>query len=395
MDLRGQLPTLAPVSAKIRLSILSTAVVDALGFPNEFTERFMVDFLSEMKTNPLFRFVPAGSWTDDTSMMLCLAQSISSVGGFSGADQMKRYERWRTEGYLSSAGFCFDIGVQIGRAIGIFSSFQEGDHARAFRQIRTELGGEMNSGNGSLMRILPIGLVCWRNVDEGKAWARKCSQTTHPNTICVEACQLWTCLIMKILAEMDRLQQTSNAEEETTLSKLYLLDEINKFPFTDRKLRDALTVPEGVGLQPLDTEGLEMWYCQHHPLLRLIASTQTSVATTSRDPSFPYTIPPVQSLSSSGYVLNTIVAALYCFFATKTFEEGALMAVNLCDDADTVGAVYAGLAGCWYAGEKGSEKAERHFGSERVTRWMEALKKRELVEQVAEDLVVYESTKSS
>lgn len=393
MDLRGQHPTFAPISTKIRLSILSTAVVDALGFANEFEKRFMVDFLSEMKPNRLFRFVPAGSWTDDTSMMLCLAQSISAVGGSDGADQMKRYEKWRTEGHLSSVNFCFDVGIQISRAIGIFSSF-EGDHDRAFSQIRSELGGEMNSGNGSLMRILPIGLVCWRNVDEGKAWARECSQTTHPNTMCVEACQMWTCLIMKILEEMNKAQ---NAEEGTTLSKLSLLEEISKFPFTDRKLREALTVPEGVApqSQSSDREGLEMWYRQHHPLLRLIASTQTPMASTPRDPSFPYNIPPVQSLSSSGYVLNTIVAALYCFFATRTFEEGALMAVNLCDDADTVGAVYAGLAGCWYAGEKGSDKAEQLFWSKRMTQWMGALKKRELVEQIAEDLVIFESTKSS
>jgi len=59
---------------------------------------------------------------------------------------------------------------------------------------------------------------------------------------------------MKILEEMNKLQQTSNAEEGTTLSKLHLLEEIAKFPFTDRKLREALTVPEGVGPQPSDGE---------------------------------------------------------------------------------------------------------------------------------------------
>jgi ADP-ribosylglycohydrolase len=380
--LRGQHPTFAPIPTKIRLSTLSTAVVDALGFANEFQRRFNVDFLSEMKANRYFSFIPAGSWTDDTSMMLCLAQSIAAVGGCDGADQMKRYARWRDEGYLSSVGHCFDVGVQIGRAIGIFSSFEE-DHDAAFSQIKNELGEERNSGNGSLMRILPVGLVCWRDVDRGKAWARECSQTTHPNTMCVEACQLWTCLIMRILQEMDRMQQ-HEGERTWALSKLDLLEEINKFPFTDSKLREALTVP--------DTRDEETWFYQHHPLLRLISTTQTPNASTPpTDPSFPYTIPLVKSLSSSGYVLNTIVAALYCFFATRTFEEGALMAVNLCDDADTVGAVYAGLAGCWYAGEKGSEDAERLFWSKRVVQWMEAMKAKELVEQVAEELVIYES----
>ena len=398
MDLRGQHPTIAPIAAKIRLSILSTAVVDALGFANEFKRRFMGDFLSEMKPNQLFTSIPAGSWTDDTSLMLCLARSISTVGGSDGVDQMKRYEKWKNEGYLSSVGYCFDVGTQIGRAIDIFSSFaiEDGDRALAFHQIKGELGGEMRSGNGSLMRILPIGLVCWRNVDEGKAWARECSQTTHPNTMCVEACQLWTCLIMKILQEVNKSQHSS-AEGTPTLSKLDLLEEISKFPFTDSKLREALTVPDGVAKpSPPDGEDLEGWFCQHHPLARLIVKTQTPMASTpTKDPSFPYTIPPVESLSSSGYVLSTIVAALYSFFATRTFEEGALMAVNLCDDADTVGAVYAGLAGCWYAGEKGSEKAKQLFWSKRVLQWEKDLKKKELVEQIAEELVNFESKKLS
>ena len=347
-----------------------------------------------MKPSRLFKSIPAGSWTDDTSMMLCLARSISTVGGSDGADQMKLYVRWKNEGYLSSVGYCFDVGSQINRAIGIFSSFGE-DHDVAFHQIRIDLGGEMNSGNGSLMRILPIGLVCWRNVNEGKAWARECSQTTHPNTMCVEACQLWTCLIMKILDEMNKLQQQHSNAEESTLSKLCLLEEISKFPFTNRRLREALTVPDGEAKPVADAEVVERWFYQHHPLLRLIATTQTPMAGTPvKNPSFPYNIPPVESLSSSGYVLNTLVAALYCFFATRTFEEGALMAVNLCDDADTVGAVYAGLAGCWYAGEKESEKAGQLFWTERVIRWMEAIRKKELVEQIAEELAIYERKKS-
>src|SRR6266550_5177690 len=96
------------------------------------------------------------------------------------------------------------------------------------------------------MRILPIGLVYWQNVDEAKAWAKECSQTTHPNTMCVEACQLWTCLIMKILGEVNKMQQSPNAGDGTpALSKLGLLEEISKFPLTDNKLREALTVPEG------------------------------------------------------------------------------------------------------------------------------------------------------
>jgi ADP-ribosyl-[dinitrogen reductase] hydrolase len=52
----------------------------------------------------------AGQWTDDTSMALCLATSLVECQGFDVRDQMERYVRWRDEGYLSSTGYCFDIG---------------------------------------------------------------------------------------------------------------------------------------------------------------------------------------------------------------------------------------------------------------------------------------------
>lgn len=57
-------------------------------------------------------------------------------------------------------------------------------------------------------------------------------------------------------------------------------------------------------------------------------------------------LPSADALPSTGDVFSTRIAALYAFFAAGTFEEGALLCVNMSDDADTVGAVYGGLAGC-------------------------------------------------
>ncbi|KAF9553404.1 hypothetical protein CPC08DRAFT_767559 [Agrocybe pediades] len=87
------------------------------------------------------------------------------------------------------------------------------------------------------------------------------------------------------------------------------------------------------------------------------------------DPSFQYYIPSAEKLSSAGIVWTSALAALYCFFATKTFEEGAIMAVNLAHDADTVGTIYAGLAGYW--------------------RWRDMLLRGSLVEEVAENPVLH------
>ncbi|CAA7257297.1 unnamed protein product [Cyclocybe aegerita] len=390
--LRTQFPTYASSATKIRLSVLATALVDALGAPPEFHKRFEYPFVTSMLPNGNFN-LPPGVWTDDTSMMLCLANSISTfketadspyTGGFDEVHQLEFYNRWHKEGYLSAVGRCFDIGNTVKRALQIFGQYSNPEEA--LLRIRSDLGGESTSGNGSLMRIIPIGLVYWRDESQAKSYARRSSQATHPSIMCVEACEMWTGLISLIMEEMNDPRPASERDPNTQFSKLNLLEYISNFPFTDNKLHEALTLPFGVPLRPEGRAEREQWYWRHHPLLRLIQETQ--LPANIKEPRFPYAIPPIDRLPSSGYVLHTSVAALYCFFATRTFEEGALMAVNLGDDADTVGAVYAGLAACWYAGEEG--KAEEVFWTKRVREWRKALIKRELVERVAENLVAWE-----
>jgi len=58
-----------------------------------------------------------GQWTDDTSMALCLAESLTKKGGFDARAQMERYCRWMETGYLSSTGSCFDIGSTVASAL--------------------------------------------------------------------------------------------------------------------------------------------------------------------------------------------------------------------------------------------------------------------------------------
>ena len=385
--LRSQLPTYASTATKIRLSMLATAIVDALGGPVEFHKRSTFPFVTSMTPNFNFN-LPPGVWTDDTSMMLCLASSISTskesagstnTGGFDQVHQLELYTLWRRDGHLSAIGRCFDVGNQISRALTTFESY---DPEEALHRIQADLGGDASGGNGSLMRILPIGLAYWRNETQAKQYARLSSQATHPSIMCVEVCEMWTGLISLIMEEINAPRDTG----KSTFSKLTLLEYISNFPYTHAKLRDALTMPSGIPPRPEDKAAREQWYWSHHPLLRLIAETQG--ASKRKEGAFPYTIPPADRLPSSGYVLHTSVAALYCFFTTKNFEEGALLAVNLGDDADTVGAVYAGLAGCWYSGEE--DVAEEIFWTERVREWRKALVKQELVEEVAEKLVSWE-----
>jgi len=369
--------------------MLAVATVDALGGPAEFRSRFSFPLITSMVPNAHFG-LPAGVWTDDTSMTLCLARSLSTyappgadsrvgkLGGFDEVHQLDMYSRWWKRGYLSATGSCFDIGGTIQRALFMWSnrnsafSSESKANQRALDRIKAELDGDYCCGNGSLMRILPIGLAYWRNEEMARKYAYRSSEVTHPNKLCGEACEVWTRLILRIMNE-------ATGEMEKKFTKLDLLTEMAGFPYTQTKLRDILALPSSGSPPPntgTDVE-LEEYYRAHHPLLALIPQSSTK----SNSPFLTSPIPPTNTVPSTGYVLHTLVAALYAFFTTRTFEEGAIMVVNMGDDADTVGAVYGGLAGCWYGGERGSER--ELFWTPKVDEWMGGLVKKELVEEVA------------
>ena len=345
----------SPSSTKIRLSLLCTAIVDALGAPAEFRPRFRIPLVTSMIPNKSFGGLPPGVWTDDTSMALCLARSLTK--GFDEHDQMALYTKWMEDGYLSAVDHCFDVGMTISSAIHLYGQYPKEE---AFGKIREHLDMDNRSGNGSLMRVLPVGLVYWRDEAEARAFARKSSLTTHPNGTCQEACEVWVGAISRVI-------QAANSN--TKLTKLDVLDYFARFPYKDAKLRAAL------GSSPGD----EAFYRANHPILKLVAQSETMARQSELIPHMPTP----QQLPSSGYVVATIVAALYTFLATSSFDEGAIFVVNLCDDADTVGAVYAGLAACWY-GEDSSR-----FWNERMEGWKKDLKAKEKVEEVAEEVVVY------
>ena len=126
--------------------LLGLAAGDAVGTTVEFQPRGSFTPLTDMVGGGPFR-LPAGAWTDDTSMALCLGYSLVEKGGFDPADQMDRYCAWRDEGYLSSTGDCFDVGVTVSGALS-----------------RYKAGGDpfsgstdpYSAGNGSIMRLAPI-----------------------------------------------------------------------------------------------------------------------------------------------------------------------------------------------------------------------------------------------
>ena len=133
---------------RYRGCLLGLAVGDALGTTLEFCRPGSFTPITDMVGGGPFRLKP-GQWTDDTSMALCLASSLTERGGFDARDQMERYVRWWREGYWSSTGRCFDIGNTTSAALSRFQ--KTGDPFAGSTDPHA-------AGNGSLMRLAPVPL---------------------------------------------------------------------------------------------------------------------------------------------------------------------------------------------------------------------------------------------
>ena len=268
---------------------LGLAAGDALGTTLEFQRPGTFEPIGDMVGGGPFRLQP-GQWTDDTSMALCLATSLIERGGFDAADQMQRYLRWVGEGYLSSTGTCFDAGTTSLRALAKFIQY----HDPYSGSIEPH-----TAGNGSLMRLAPVPMYFAGDAAEAIARAADSSRTTHGAHEAVDACRYFAGLLVGALRGVDK---------DTHLSPGYC-----------------------------PVEG--PW--ERDPLVQKIARVA--------DGSFKYRPPP--DIKGTGYVVDALEAALWAFHRSDGFREGALLAVNLGDDADTTGAIYGQIAGAHYGTE--------------------------------------------
>jgi ADP-ribosyl-[dinitrogen reductase] hydrolase len=266
-------------------ALLGLAAGDALGTTLEFKARGTFEPLASIVGGGPFGLRP-GEWTDDTSMAMCLAESLVT-NGFDPLDQMRRYVRWWREGYWSSTGTCFDIGNTTAKAL-----------------VRFERTGEPfagatdphAAGNGSLMRLAPVPLRYAKAPEAAIRYAAESSQTTHGAADAVDACRYFAGLLVGALGGV---------------SKSELLSEWYQ--------------PPGV-----------TWAASSlSPHIAAIAAGSFKTKTE-------------HEIHATGYVVHTLEAALWAFHHSDNFRDGALRAVNLGDDADTTGAVYGQLAGAFY-----------------------------------------------
>ena len=179
---------------RFRGALIGLAVGDALGTTLEFKRPGTFAPVTDITGGGPFHLKP-GQWTDDTSMALCLAESLVEKNDFDAHDQMSRYLDWYQNGYLSSTGRCFDIGGTTRQAL------------EKFKATGKPMSGSKHpssAGNGSLMRLAPVAMFYAPSLARAQFFAAKSSRTTHAAKECVEACGLFAGMLVLALAGEDK-----------------------------------------------------------------------------------------------------------------------------------------------------------------------------------------------
>ena len=268
------------IEDKYKGMFIGLAIGDTLGMPLEFKQRGSFEPIQALQAGGPFD-LPLGYWTDDTSMALCLADSILDKKGYDSYDVMDRYANWLDNGYRSSTGVCFDIGNQVSSAISSYKTSPE----VASNELRTE-----SAGNGCIMRLAPV-VVASIAADNGlevtMQLAAISGRETHYSVLAEEATALFAGLLF-------------NAVKANTK------DRVLQFDVSTKPSAQLLTVIQN-------------------------ASHKTE-----------------SQLKPTGFVVDTLEVAVWAFMTTDNFKDGALKAVNLGGDSDTIGAVYGQLAGAYY-----------------------------------------------
>lgn len=306
--------------------MMGLIVGDALGVPYEFSWREKlcdnpcVDMIGYGTHN-----VPAGSWSDDSSMALATLDSLRE--GYDPEDIMLKFVEWSEKGKYTPFGNVFDCGMTCRAAIDNY--IESGD-------IRTcGCGKENDNGNGSLMRILPACLYFYEKENIGKITIdevigniHEVSALTHSHLRSKIACGLYYFLVKEMLEGtggiIDRIQAGFD----------------KGFAFYE-------TVPENLA---------ELTYYD-----------------SMRDAAY-FAALPDSEITSSGYVVASFKAAVWCIANTDDYRSCVLKAVNLGSDSDTVAAIAGGLAGLYY-------------GYDNIpAEWLDKIAKREWIEHMCREM---------
>lgn len=278
---------------KILGGCFGLAMGDALGVPVETKKR------EWLKAHPLGGLrgggrykMPAGTWSDDTSLTIATMQSLIEQKRFDYADMMQKFAQWLRDGEFTATGESFGTGRTTTHAI---ERYEQGVLPLLCGGLR-----EQDNGNGSLMRMLPTALVCWQRVLEPRDRAQQVcyvSSLTHANEISVLGCYIYTNLVCHLMSGYS----LPAAYREACQDDYQMFDHSSLYRYRRVLSGEIDELPE--------TE-----------------------------------------ISSTGYVVDTLEAAIWSALQGESFRDKVLTAVNLGHDTDTVGAIAGSLAGleCGY-----------------------------------------------
>ncbi len=276
----------------IKSALFGVATGDALGVPAEFKSR------ETIRQNPITDMIgygtynlPAGTFSDDSSLTFCLAEALTE--GFDMDIIARNFIKWYFENYWTARGNVFDVGIATKEAIDRLTSGVQADLAG---------GVDVSSnGNGSLMRILPLVFyMIDKPISERYQITKQVSSITHGHIRSIIACFYYLEFARLIILGMDKFE---------IYKKLQL--EVAEY------LKSLSIKPDEILL-----------------FNRLLESNIFELSQ--------------ESISSSGYVLHTLEASIWCILVTDNYRDATLKAVNLGEDTDTSAAVTGGLAGLLY-----------------------------------------------
>ena len=278
--------------------IFGVVAGDALGCPVQFESREKVAThpVTGMRGHGTFN-LPAGSWTDDSSLTLALLSSIADTGTLDLKHIMGNFVDWLEHGAFTPYGYSYDIGFGTESAINTYE--HSGDPLTC--------GGtsEQNNGNGSLMRIMPACLYCCAKgmqEEEAVKAVHAVGSLTHAHLRANIACGLYYFMIRAVL------------DGEGSLAE---------------RLQKGLDA----GFAYYERTGTDPGEVNHYARLRDLAA---------------YRETPAEDIQGSGYVVETLEAVVWALITEDSLEESLLKVVNLGRDTDTTGAIAGGLAALYY-----------------------------------------------
>lgn len=277
---------------KVKGLLFGTAVGDALGVSVEFKSREYI------KTNPVKDMISggvhnqaAGTWSDDSSLTFCLTESL--INGFNPKDVADKFVKSVYEGYWTANGNFFDLGYATGLSVKKLKS--------GVSPLKSGSKTEDSNGNGSLMRISPLVFYIYKEpILERYKKTKIISSITHAHIRSIIACFYFMEFLRETLLGEDKYETYSRLKKEIPSFLKYL-----KIKNKEIKIFDKLLSGDIYKLKESD-------------------------------------------ISSSGYVVHTLEASVWCFMTEDSFKDIVLKAVNLGGDTDTIGAVSGAMAGLYY-----------------------------------------------